>query len=191
MRQRPPGARGRRPGGPNFAWSDPTDDRKPEDLLRAEGVEVTDGVVSPGHRLTTDELEHRRRQHPGRRQPRPHPGWRRQRQPQRKLLLRLEPARRPRQRPRPPCARTTSWSTCTATAATTCCTTGTATPTACSRAAPGTTRSSPTETVSEGGNCTEPWNRLDADRVRGGDGSDTARVNPSDIVTDTERVTRE
>ncbi len=43
---------------PNFAWSDPTDDRKPEDLLRAEGVEVTDGVVSPGHRLTTDELEH-------------------------------------------------------------------------------------------------------------------------------------
>ncbi len=44
---------------------------------------------------------------------------------------------------------------------------------------------------SEGGNCTEPWNRLDADRVRGGDGSDTARVNPSDIVTDTERVTRE
>ena len=45
---------------------------------------------------------------------------------------------------------------------------------------------------SEGGNCSDPlFNALDADRVRGGDGNDTARVNPGDIVTDTERVSRE
>ena len=42
---------------PNFAWSDPTDDRKPEDLLREEGIEVTDGVAGPAHRLTSEELE--------------------------------------------------------------------------------------------------------------------------------------
>ena len=45
---------------------------------------------------------------------------------------------------------------------------------------------------SEGGDCSDPlFNALDADRVRGGDGNDTARVNPGDIVTDTERVSRE
>jgi alkylated DNA nucleotide flippase Atl1 len=42
---------------PNFAWADPSDDRKPEDLLRAEGVEVKDGVVGAAHRLTPAELE--------------------------------------------------------------------------------------------------------------------------------------
>ena len=42
---------------PNFAWTDPTDDRKPEDLLREEGIEVTDGVISPAHRLAPAELE--------------------------------------------------------------------------------------------------------------------------------------
>jgi alkylated DNA nucleotide flippase Atl1 len=42
---------------PNFAWSDPTDGRKPEDLLRAEGVQVSDGVVSAEYRITTDEVE--------------------------------------------------------------------------------------------------------------------------------------
>ena len=44
----------------------------------------------------------------------------------------------------------------------------------------------------QGTNCSDfGGDFLDADRVRGGDGNDSARVNVGDIVTDTESVTRE
>ena len=41
---------------PNFSWSDPNDQRKPEDLLRNEGVSVTGGVADMGRRLSTEDL---------------------------------------------------------------------------------------------------------------------------------------
>jgi alkylated DNA nucleotide flippase Atl1 len=41
---------------PNFAWDDPTDERKPEDLLREEGVPVRDGAADSAKRLSSDEL---------------------------------------------------------------------------------------------------------------------------------------
>lgn len=42
---------------PGFAWSDPDDQRRPEDILRAEGVEVVDGVAARAQRLSVAELE--------------------------------------------------------------------------------------------------------------------------------------
>jgi alkylated DNA nucleotide flippase Atl1 len=41
---------------PNFTWTDPADNRKPEDLLADEGVEVRDGVADAATRLTPAEL---------------------------------------------------------------------------------------------------------------------------------------
>jgi uncharacterized protein with ParB-like and HNH nuclease domain/alkylated DNA nucleotide flippase Atl1 len=40
----------------NFQWIDPDDDRKPADLLRAEGVRVDGQVADPEQRLTTADL---------------------------------------------------------------------------------------------------------------------------------------
>lgn len=41
---------------PNFAWSDPTDQRTPEQALTDEGVRFTNGAADPGQRLATEEL---------------------------------------------------------------------------------------------------------------------------------------
>ena len=41
---------------PNFAWRDPAEERTPEDLLRAEGVELHDEVAGDSARLSADEL---------------------------------------------------------------------------------------------------------------------------------------
>ena len=42
---------------PNFSWSDPADHRKPEDLLREEGMTVIGGVADTDKRLTVQDLE--------------------------------------------------------------------------------------------------------------------------------------
>lgn len=39
-----------------FAWSDPADTRKPEALLIADGVRLTDGKADPAQLLRSDDL---------------------------------------------------------------------------------------------------------------------------------------
>jgi alkylated DNA nucleotide flippase Atl1 len=41
---------------PNFTWDDPDDQRRPEDILKAEGLDVRDGVADPAGRLQPEEL---------------------------------------------------------------------------------------------------------------------------------------
>jgi alkylated DNA nucleotide flippase Atl1 len=53
--QRVLGADGR--ARPNFAWSDPNERRRPEDILQEEGVRIHNGTADPSHRLTATELE--------------------------------------------------------------------------------------------------------------------------------------
>jgi alkylated DNA nucleotide flippase Atl1 len=42
---------------PNFAWSEPGEHRRPEDLLQDEGVHIGNGMADPAKRLTAAELE--------------------------------------------------------------------------------------------------------------------------------------
>jgi hypothetical protein len=46
---------------PNFAWTDASDERDPEELLRSEGVDIRNGTAAAAQRLGYDELVRLRR----------------------------------------------------------------------------------------------------------------------------------
>lgn len=41
----------------NFAWTDPTETRTPQEVLQAQGVNFDDGIANPSQRLTLQELQ--------------------------------------------------------------------------------------------------------------------------------------